>query len=221
MKKCFKCNVMINTNTDDCPLCNTPLNKNENGKDVFPILLTRYRSHELFYKILLLASIFGGILCLAINYLVSKDLKWSYFVIAGIVSFWITLIAGVRRRHYFLRMLFTEFNIILLVSFISNYFTGFNNLWSLTYVLPFISVSYILSVFITRIFLKSPLKDYIIYIYINCLIGIIPIILVFKDVVKVAWPSIISASLSVFLMLILFIFNRKQVTQELERRFHF
>ena len=65
------------------------------------------------------------------------------------------------------------------------------------------------------------IKEYIIYTYLNCLIGIIPLIFIIRDTLKVVWPSIISVLLSVFLMTSLFIFNRKQVTQELKRRFHF
>ena len=51
MKKCFKCNVNINSNTDDCPLCKTPLSSKEKGNDVFPIIITKYKNHYMIYKI--------------------------------------------------------------------------------------------------------------------------------------------------------------------------
>ena len=220
MKKCFKCNVNINSNTDDCPLCKTPLSSKEKGNDVFPIIITKYKNHYMIYKILLTLSIIGTASTMTINYLDNRKLTWSYFVIGGILSFWVTFVAGMKRRHYILRFLFTEFNIIQIASLIWDYMTGWHG-WSITYVLPLTCISYIITIFVLRIFLQRYIKEYIIYTYLNCLIGIIPLIFIIRDTLKVVWPSIISVLLSVFLMTFLFIFNRKQVTQELKRRFHF
>ena len=64
MKKCFKCNVNINSNTDECPLCKTPLSSKEKGNDVFPIIITKYKNHYMIYKILLTLSIYLFVLFL-------------------------------------------------------------------------------------------------------------------------------------------------------------
>lgn len=220
MTKCFKCKVTINSNTDECPLCNTPISGKTKGNDVFPIILTKYQNHYLIYKILLTLSIIGSLTSIFINYSISKRLSWSYFVIGGIISFWATFLTGMKRRHYILRFLFAEFNVIVISSFIWDHLTGWSA-WSLHYVLPFTCISYIITVFIMRIFLQKYIREYIIYAYLNSLMGLAPLIFIIRDTLKVKWPSIISVILSIVLMTSLFIFNRKQVTQELERRFHF
>ena len=74
MKKCFKCNVNINSNTDDCPLCKTPLSSKQKGNDVFPIIITKYKNHYMIYKILLTLSIIGTVSTITINYLVNRNL---------------------------------------------------------------------------------------------------------------------------------------------------
>ena len=158
MKKCFKCNVNINSNTDDCPLCKTPLSSKEKGNDVFPIIITKYKNHYMIYKILLTLSIIGTVSTMTINYLVNRKLTWSYFVIGGILSFWVTFVAGMKRRHYILRFLFTEFNIIQIASLIWDYMTGWHG-WSITYVLPLTCISYIITIFVLRIFLQRYIKE--------------------------------------------------------------
>lgn len=220
MKKCFKCHININTNIDECPLCKSPLNTKEKGEDVFPIIMNEYNNHNLLYKLLLLISVTGILSCTFINYSISKHLTWSYFVIAAIGSFWATLLTAIRKKNYFLKLLFAELNVILIASILWDFLTGWHN-WSITFVLPLVCISYIISIFILRLFIRKLLKDHIIYSYINCLIGMIPLYFVLTNKVTIMWPSIACIILSGFLMIALMIFNKKQVTSELERRFHF
>lgn len=220
MKKCFKCNVNINTNVDSCPLCKSPIKGNEKTYDVFPVIMNNYNNHTLLYKLLLLISATGILTCTFINYSISKQLTWSYFVIAAIGCFWATLLTAIRRRNFFLKLLFTELNIILIASILWDALTGWHN-WSITFVLPFVCISYIASIFILRLFIRKLLKDYIFYSYINCLIGMIPLYFILTNKVSIVWPSIACVVLCSFLMIALIIFSKKQVTSELERRFHF
>lgn len=220
MKRCYKCNVDVNSSLNKCPLCQNEIESGKVENSVFPIIPTIYKSHRLLYKILSFISIFGAIVCLTINSIVSKEISWFWFVVAGILCFWITLITAVRRRNHFMKLLFTEFNFIIIITILWDYFTGWR-LWSVNYVLPFICISYILAVFIMRIFFKYYIKDYMIYITLNCLIGIVPLFLLLFKVVTVTWPSIVSGLISIFVVALLAIFNRKSFTKELTRRFHF
>lgn len=221
MKRCYKCNVDVNSSLNKCPLCQNEIESGKVENSVFPLIPTIYKSHRLLYKILSFISIFGVIVCLTINSIVSKEISWFWFVVAGILCFWITLITAVRRRRsHFMKLLFTEFNLIIITTILWDYFTGWS-LWSVNYVLPFICISYILAMFIMRIFFKYYIKDYMIYITLNCLIGIVPLFLLLFKVVTVTWPSIVSGLISIFVVALLAIFNRKSFTKELTRRFHF
>lgn len=219
MKKCYKCNVFINSKVSKCPLCKSNLEDSIDGDNIFPVIPNIYKKHKLFFKSLLFLSILGSILCLIINYLVSDRISWAWFVIAGIASFWITFITGIKKRNNFMTLLFLEVIIVLVASIVWDYFTGWH-FWSITYVLPFICIAYITLLFFLRIFLKNIFKEHIIYIYINSLIGLIPFYFILRDKLVVKWPSVCCVIFSIFAILILAIFNHKQMKNELERRLH-
>ena len=220
MKKCYKCNVTVNSSLSKCPLCQNEIEHGKSETCVFPIIPTIYKKHRLLYKILSFISIFGAIMCLVINNIVSKEISWSWFVIAGILSFWLTLMTAIKRRNHFMKLLFTQFNVIIIINIFWDVVTGWN-MWSINYVFPFICISYIIAMFIMRIFFKYYIKDYIMYITLNCLMGIVPLFLILFSIVSVTWPSIMSGLISIFMVSLLAIFNRKSFTKELTRRFHF
>lgn len=219
MKKCYKCNIVANTSLSICPLCGGHLEGNSNDESVFPVIPIMYKKRKLVLRLLLFLSVFGCILCTMLNYLISKKIGWALFVIAGIASFWITFAIGLNRRNNFMRLLFAEVILVLISSVIWDYFTGWH-FWSITYVLPFLCIAYIATLFFLRIFLKNVFKDYIIYIYINSLIGLVPLYFILRDKLSVEWPSILCVLFSIITILALAIFNHRQMKNELERRLH-
>lgn len=219
MKKCYKCNLNINTNVSKCPLCNSVLDEDTEGENIFPIISNIYKKHKLFFKILLFISILGSFSCIIINYLISNKISWSWFVVAGIISFWLTFITGIKKRNNFMTLLFVEIILILIASIAWDYITGWY-FWSITYVLPFLCIAYITTLFFLRIFLKNIFKDHVIYIYINSLIGLLPLYFILRNRLTVKWPSIVCVMFSIFSILFLAIFNHKQMKNELERRLH-
>ena len=51
MKKCYKCNVLINTKVQKCPLCSGSIEDGEKGENIFPTIPNIYVKHKLFFKI--------------------------------------------------------------------------------------------------------------------------------------------------------------------------
>ncbi len=219
MKKCYKCNVLVNSNIPRCPLCQTNIDGDNKDESVFPVIPNMYKKHKLVFKLLLFLSVFGCVLSTIINYIMDRKIGWAWFVIAGIISFWITFIIGVKRRHNFMKLLFAEVMLLLISSIIWDYFTGWY-FWSITYVLPFLCIVYIATLFFLRIFLKNVFKDYVIYIYINSLIGLAPLYFIIRNKLSMEWPSILCVVFSIISILALAIFNHKQMMNELERRLH-
>lgn len=218
MRKCLKCNVTIASSSVVCPLCNTPIEKGE-SEDVFPNLYYDYKHHDLLLNILKVCSIIATCLCLFLNFTISREVSWSLFVIAGIVSFWLTLVTALKGRKHFMKMLFAEMVLIIIVSIIWDYFTGFY-FWSVNYCLPFLCSIYTICILLMRIFRANLAKDFIFYATINSMIGLVPGILIILNKVTVFWPSYISVIISVVILVFLIVFNRRQVKNELERRFH-
>lgn len=218
MSKCTKCNVEINSSTSICPLCQTPI-KISKTEDVFPEIQFNFKNHNLFLNILKVCSILSIIICLFVNFQISHKISWSWFVIAGITSFWLTLITAIKGRKHFLKMLFAEMFLIITLSFFWDLLTGFK-FWSINYCLPFICSIYTITILILRLFLKRFAKEYIFYASINALIGLVPGILLVFNIVSVAWPSYISVIINIIILVFLLVFNKRQVKNELERRFH-
>ena len=218
MRKCLKCNVFIASSSRFCPLCNTPV---ESGSeyDVFPIVHYDYKHHDILLNILKVCSIIATLLCLFLNYTINREISWSLFVIAGILSFWLTLVTALRGRKHFMKMLFVEMILIIIVSIIWDYFTGFH-FWSINYCLPFLCSIYTICILLMRIFRANLAKDFIFYATINSMIGLVPGILLIFNEVTVLWPSYVSVIISMIILVFLLVFNKRQVKNELERRFH-
>lgn len=219
MKKCYKCNVNLNISQNICPLCHNDLGITEKTSGVFPFIPTIYVKHHLLYKLLSYASLVAIIICVFINFITTKNVSWSLFVIAGITCFWVTLTTAIKRRNNFIKMLFAEFNIVIIASLFWDFSTGFY-MWSINYVLPLTCIAYIIAIFIMRIFFKYYIKDYVFHITMNCFIGLIPLILLISDVVSTRWPSIASVIISICMISLMLVFNKKTFKKELQRRFH-
>lgn len=218
MNKCPKCDIIIHTKEPFCPLCESVI-KDFSPDDIFPPVKSKYKNHSLLIKFSLFISICGTILCLLINYLISKELTWSIFVILGITTFWLTFIIGIKKRKKFMTLLLFEILSIITLSYLWDLNTGYHK-WSLIYVFPFLCISYTITFLILRIFTSKVDKDTVINSYLNSLIGLIPLYFILTHKFKTLWPSIVSVSISLISLLFLIFFNHHTLERELERRLH-
>lgn len=218
MNKCPHCHMNLHLSNNKCPLCHNKIDFKENNS-IFPEIKPAYKLHRLLIRVSLLISTCGIIFAILINYLINKRLSWSIFVILGILSFWLTFINGIKKRHNFYKLLLTEIISLIALSLLWDYYTGFYK-WSLIFVLPFLCISYTITFLILRIFTNKTNKDYIIYTYLNSLIGLSPLYFILTNKFKILWPSYLSVFISIFTLIFLIIFNRKTLENEIERRLH-
>ena len=218
MNKCNKCNVFINTKTSKCPLCGCNIKIN-NGENVFPYVNCLDKKYHLMKKILLFLSLCGIFISLYINYSIAHTLSWSYFVVLGIITFWVTLLISLNSRKNLIKMLFLEMIFLIILSLIWDYSTGFK-LWSVNYLLPFIIVSYLIGVFILNMFIKKLKGEFAFYTCFASVLGLIPGLLIILNKLYVNIPSYICSIFSIVMLIYLLVFNKKIVRNELEKRFH-
>lgn len=216
--KCPKCKVNIVSSANSCPLCDNNIN-NKDGQDIFPKIVYNYKHGNLLLKLLLVCSLIAVFISFFINYTISNKITWAWFVGGGIFSFWLTLNTALKTRRNFIKMLFLEMILFIVASLVWDYITGFR-MWSVNFALPFLCSIYMISILIMRMFRKRLNKDFIFYATINSLIGLIPGVLIILNIVDVIWPSYISVILSITILVFLLIFNKRQVRNELVRRFH-
>lgn len=220
MSKCKRCNVKIQTDCNTCPLCQNEIKK-EKTNNIFPNIDENFKLYNLIIKILFFLSLLSIVTTIFINYVISKEISWALFVILGIVSFWVTFKVAISERKKIYKSLFIEVIVVILGAIFWDYSTGWYK-WSITFVMPFICGIYTVLFIFNRILDRNNIKrDYVLLCYFNSLIGMIPLLFIIKEIVSIRWPSIISVLVSLFGLLFLMVFNRKSLTNELERRFHF
>lgn len=218
MNKCEKCGVNLYVSNHVCPLCHNTIDLTlENS--IYPKVTSRYCKTKTIMKIANFIALIGMLFSILINYLVSKELSWSIFVVLGITTFMVTFKTGINTKHHFMKTLFAEIVAIIILAFLWDKSTGFHK-WSITYVLPLICISYTITFLIIRIFTHKITKEHVLYTYLNSLIGLLPLYFILKRKIVTVWPSYTSIFTSIFAIIFLFFFNKKMLENEIERRFH-
>ena len=203
MQQCRKCRVNVDGDKGRCPLCQGELT-GERERDMFPRIAEPRFGSEFLIKLISFIAISAIVICAATDYLLSGRLSWSVICIAGVICAWLTTSVGIAYRKRILKNITWELFLI----------TALSVLWdrSLDFVLPCACVCATVSIFIIAKVLKMKSGEYILYLIIGGFYGLLPLICLFAGLVKINYPSVICAVISVF--------RGRSTTAEIERRFH-
>lgn len=217
MLYCENCKVSITGNHEKCPLCQGDVIGEPSKLNTFPIIREEKQIINLILKITALVTIAIGVICILIN--IGFGGKWSIYVIAGIVTGWIVIWITVKMHGNITKNSIWLTIIISILSFVWDISTGYRG-WSIDYVLPLICCFAMIEMFIVANIKKLKIEDYIVYLIIDILFGIIPLILLLLDVVNVVYPSLICVAESIISLAILILFEGKALKAEIVRRMH-
>ena len=185
---------------------------------IYPKLINVKRTN-LAIKILLLISVIVAIVVFVINELTSKEFKWSFIVIIGIVYVWVTTLYSLKKniniaQHVLIQMICISVLVILLDMII-----GYKK-WSLELSFPIIIMVANVTIFVLTIVSHKRYFKYALYhLFIFC-ISIIPVILYFTKVTEHWLFMTISSGIALFTFLNTIILCGRDLKQELERLFH-
>jgi len=222
MKYCEKCKVKISDPRERCPLCQSELTKLGDGNEerTFPYIPTVYKRNSGFLRILLFLSIICGLVCLLINYKFPIGIWWSLIVILGLLYMWSNILTGIRSNRYGIgKRILQQMVSLGLVLIGIDLLTGFYR-WSFNYVLPILFISALLAITISSKLMGIRLQFFAIYLLIDGLFGIIPLIFIFTGLCTVWEPSALCVIISVLSFVSVFIFADENTRGELKRRFH-
>ncbi len=219
MKYCNNCKVEVVGIRKNCPLCQEALKGDKPQDEVFPQVMFIYKEHSLFFKILLLVSIIVGSTTVALNILLNEWGAWSLFVLGGLGSVWASLITAINKRNNIPKNIVYQVMIISVIAIIWDLLTGWRS-WSISYVIPFVCFFAMISMAVISKVLKLYIEDYILYIIIDGLFGIIPIIFIFTGGLSVIYPSLICIVTSIISLSTILIFEDKKLLAEIKRRLH-
>ena len=219
MRICEKCLVSVKGNFAKCPLCQYILVGEGQSENVFPFIPLMKHKHSFLYKMVQLCSAAAVIAAVIVNLMLPQRGFWSLFVIAGVVCMWISLIIAVRKRHNILKNLAYQVNIISALSILWDVFTGWYG-WSVDFVIPIAFASVIAATTILARVLKMQASDYMIYMCLLILYGIIPAVFIGIGLSTVIFPSLICVAASLLSLAALLIFEGRNMMSELRRRLH-
>lgn len=224
MKKCVQCQVSVNTERKTCPLCFALLRASEEPSQQltpYPKYRSRAVRYNVFFRILAFLSIIASFVSVLINLITYRDSGklWSLVVVASLIYMWILFRSTIRGQGNVPRRLLIQMLTLSALLYVIDRFSG-NGGWSLSYVIPFLSMASLLAIIILLVSNTVKFRDYLSALFATCIFGLIPFILWLLDVVETLWPSFSAASLSISTIIGMFIFAGGHIKEELKKRFH-
>lgn len=219
MKYCNNCNVSVVGKRKICPLCQGRLTGDKAQEEVFPKISFVYQEHTMFFKIMMLISIIVGTLSLGLNILLPFGGAWSLFVLGGLGSVWASLITAINQRKNIPKNIVYQVMTISVIGLLWDLLTGWRG-WSINYVIPLVCIFAMISMAIISKIRKLHIEDYILYLIIDGLFGIVPIIFIILGFLDVLYPSVICIATSIISLSTIIIFEDKKLIAEIKRRLH-
>ena len=220
MPYCDKCRVEVPGDRRRCPLCQGQLPPGGDPQaEVFPVVPTVYRQHHLVIRIFIFLSIAAGVICVACNFLFTPHRWWSVLVLAGIGCMWVSVSSAVRRRHNLPKNILRQLFWLSMISLLWDFLTRWRG-WSVTYAIPGFCVIAMLCLLLLARILHMKSEDFLVYMILDGLFGIIPLAFILFGWAKVSYPSVICIVASVLSFTALFSFAGRKTQAELQKRLH-
>lgn len=137
MKYCEKCRVSVPGDLRTCPLCQGDLSgQGEPGRGTFPALPAPKHPHRGLLQLIGLGTIAAAAVCIAVNLSLPQSGWWSVFVVAGVISFWLTFWVVVKKRGNIPKTILWQVGLISALALFWDWWTGGRLSWSVDFVIP-------------------------------------------------------------------------------------
>lgn len=221
MQYCEKCGVHVAGGRTRCPLCQAPLTGTPcPEEEIFPRLPTQGKKHQLLFRSLLFATISVSVICLAVNFMIPSRIWWSGFVIGGLASAWLLAVLALRLRHGIPKVILRLVMLGSLLALVWDWSTG-NRGWAVGYVIPILCTAAMVALMVLPRLLRMQLADYMLYLFIDILFGILPTITYATGLLRTSLiPSLVCVVTSLISMTAVLVFQGKELCSELSRRMH-
>ena len=218
MLYCKNCKIHLSGKYVRCPLCKGRLTGEADGAgNLFPVLSARI-DHAMLMG-LAFGSAVAAAVCIAVNLIFPSRGWWSLFVVFGIVSFWISLALVLKKNKNIPKTVLWQVGTLSLLAYLWDYFTGFRG-WSLNFVLPILCTSAMVAMAVIAKIEKLDIQNYIFYLVIDCVFGILSFTLLVIGRTTEVIPSAVCFASTIIFLASLLIFQGKALLNEAQRRFH-
>lgn len=221
MSYCEKCKASVKGDWEHCPLCKTSLSQAADETTLESSFLNvelrfnRDKAKQAFTKISLLVVL--------LYFIIQLFYPFQFFgleyVLFGLLITWTMIVIFIRKRKNIAKVIVY---FLIFISFVSLYFDYVNGWsgWSITFVIPILSMSSLLAIFIAMQVIDLKVSDYILYLQMVAILGVVPLLFLIMDWVGHPLPSILSVILSIIMFVGVFINYRSLLIRELQKRMH-
>lgn len=222
MVYCENCKASIKGDWEICPLCQTSM-KQENSEDKKtgtsflndPLLFNRDQAKQTFFRV--------SLLLILLYFIAQIFYPFKFFgleyILFGLFITWTLGIIFVRKRRNLAKVITYYLLLISLATIYFDYLFGWRG-WSITFVVPIISMSALLAIFIAMQVINLKVQDYVLYLQLAALFGLIPLLFLIMNWVGHPLPSLLSVILSIIMFIGVLIRYRKLLIRELQKRMH-
>lgn len=218
MQYCRNCKVSVDGKKARCPLCQGELTGQPEA-EMYPAFAAPRFGSTFLVKLISFIAISAAVICLVTDFLMTEHLSWSIISVAGIVCAWLTTTVAVTYRKKVLKNITWQLFLITALSVLWDRFTGWHG-WSLDFVLPCASVCAMGSIMLLAILLKMKTSQYLLYMIIGSLYGLLPFVCIAAGLVNIKYPSAVCGGISAIIIAALLIFRGRSAKAEMERRLH-
>ena len=174
---------------------------------------------DFIIKVAILISLAVGIALVYINRFTTPDIKWAGYCNAGIIYVWVTVLYALNKNVNIASHLFIQ---MVALSALCVYFDirlGFQA-WSINLAIPMIVILINITMVILQIASYSNYMRYAFFQLLIVLVSLVPIFLVYENMVNDKTLSIVASGISGFNLLMSLIFHFKDIRDEVVRKFH-
>ena len=132
---------------------------------------------------------------------------------------WLTVAQAIRKRSSFCKHVLYQVVTLALLAVIFDLMTGFLR-WSFDYVIPALCTFAMIVIGITAIIRRQHVTDYIIYMVLSSVFGIVPLLFLLPGWTTVTWPTVLTAAAGIIYLAALLLFVGRDTWRELRRRLH-
>lgn len=220
MKYCSKCQMKVQNQLNNCPLCGQSLESVEfEIERDYPEQFAKKRRFSIRKSIIFLAMM---IISFSFISGIFQDFQWNWVFIITAATLYLTIsaILGSRVKRNIGPNILTQVIGISALSIIIDYFLGYSG-WSLEIIFPLGLMAG--TTIITVMILLNPKRftDLVIYQLMFGLMGIVILAMIYFQVIIFRQIAIIGSYYTIITCVGLFFFADRQMIHELKKKFHY
>ena len=220
MKYCSKCQMKVQNQLNNCPLCGQSLESVEfEIERDYPEQFAKKRRFSIRKFIIFLAMV---IISFSFISGIFQDFQWNWVLIITASTLYVTIsaILGSRVKRNIGPNILTQVIGISALSIIIDYFLGYSG-WSLDIIFPLGLMAGTTIITVMILLNSKRFTDLVIYQLMFGLMGIVILAMIYFQVIIFRQIAIIGSYYTIITCVGLFFFADRQMIHELKKKFHY